>query len=120
QRTTVRSIIGSGVAKAVLKWRTTWSYYTPTVIGRSTCKKDKQKRPRPARGVSECLSCMNGNIHVQFLGEGVAATSPPYPTTRSKPACRPRRKAARGRVFVDTGKPVRRMCRLCKACELEG
>ena len=23
---------------------------------------------------------MNGNIHVQFLGEGVAATSPPYPT----------------------------------------
>ena len=25
---------------------------------------------------------MNGNIHVQFLGEGVAATSPPYPTPR--------------------------------------
>ncbi len=25
---------------------------------------------------------MNGNIHVQFLGEGVAATSPPYPTVR--------------------------------------
>jgi len=25
---------------------------------------------------------MNGNIHVQFLGEGVAATSPPYPTLR--------------------------------------
>ena len=24
---------------------------------------------------------MNGNIHVQFLGEGVAATSPPYPTS---------------------------------------
>jgi hypothetical protein len=23
---------------------------------------------------------MNGNIHVQFLGEEVAATSPPYPT----------------------------------------
>ena len=23
---------------------------------------------------------MNGNFHVQFLGEGVAATSPPYPT----------------------------------------
>jgi|GEM_PF-6236330 len=23
---------------------------------------------------------MNGNIHVQFLGEGVATTSPPYPT----------------------------------------
>jgi len=26
------------------------------------------------------LSCMKGNFHVQFLGEGVAATSPPYPT----------------------------------------
>jgi len=25
---------------------------------------------------------MNGNIHVQFLGEEVAATSPPYPTTQ--------------------------------------
>ena len=25
---------------------------------------------------------MNGNFHVQFLGEGVAATSPPYPTPR--------------------------------------
>ena len=23
---------------------------------------------------------MKGNFHVQFLGEGVAATSPPYPT----------------------------------------
>src|SRR5271166_1013971 len=80
KRTTVRFIIGSGVAKAVLKWRITWSYSTPTVIGRFTCKKDGQKRPRPARGVSECLSCMNGNIHVQFLGDGVAATSPPYPT----------------------------------------
>ena len=28
----------------------------------------------------EGLSCMKGNFHVQFLGEGVAATSPPYPT----------------------------------------
>src|SRR5208282_913149 len=37
-----------------------------------------------------------------------------------RPACRPRRKAARWRVFADTGKPGRRMCRLCKACELEG
>ena len=24
---------------------------------------------------------MKGNFHVQFLGEGVAATSPPYPTS---------------------------------------
>ena len=26
------------------------------------------------------LSRMKGNFHVRFLGEGVAATSPPYPT----------------------------------------
>ena len=37
------------------------------------------KRPRPARGVRECLSWMRGNSHVQFLGEGVAVTPPPYP-----------------------------------------
>ena len=33
---------------------------------------------------------MKGNFHVQFLGEGVAATSPPYPTIhttyRTQPA----------------------------------
>jgi hypothetical protein len=38
----------------------------PTVIGRSMCKEDGQKRPRPARGVREGLSCMKGNFHVQF------------------------------------------------------
>ena len=27
-------------------------------------------------------SCMHGNVPVQFLGEGVAATPPPYPTRR--------------------------------------
>ena len=32
---------------------------------------------------------MNGNIHVQFLGEGVAATSPPYPTSEGQPPERP-------------------------------
>src|SRR5208337_3736252 len=32
------------------------------------------------KGRSRGLSCMKGNFHVQFLGEGVAATSPPYPT----------------------------------------
>ena len=41
------------------------------------------KRPRPARGVSECLSWMRGNSHVQFLGEGVAVTPPPYPACDS-------------------------------------
>ena len=38
---------------------------------------------------------MKGNFHVQFLGEGVAATSPPYPTpgwatTQVYPAAKPR------------------------------
>ena len=28
---------------------------------------------------------MKGNFHVQFLGEGVAATSPPYPTRGGQP-----------------------------------
>ena len=37
---------------------------------------------------------MNGNIHVKFLGEGVAATSPPYltpgwATTQAYPAQEP-------------------------------
>jgi hypothetical protein len=27
---------------------------------------------------------MNGNIHVQFLGEGVAVTPPPYPARMEK------------------------------------
>ena len=66
QRKTVRSIIGSGAAEAVRTRRTTWSCCMPTVIGRSTCKKDGPKRPRPARGVRECLSWMRGNSHVQF------------------------------------------------------
>ena len=26
-----------------------------------------------------CLSRMRGNLHVRFLGEGVAARLPPYP-----------------------------------------
>ena len=30
------------------------------------------------------LSCMKGNFHVQFLGEGVAATPPPYPARRRR------------------------------------
>ena len=43
---------------------------------------------------------MKGNFHVQFLGEGVAATSPPYPTlgwatTQVYPA----------RISPDTGFP---------------
>src|SRR5437868_765665 len=56
----------------------------PTVIGRFMCKNDGPKRPRPARGVREGLSCMKGNFHVQFLGEGVAATPPPYPARMEK------------------------------------
>ena len=52
--------------KAVRTRRTTWSCCMPTVIGRSTCKNDGRKQPRPARGVREGLSCMTGNCHVQF------------------------------------------------------
>ena len=61
QRRTARSTIGSGAAEAVRTRRTTWSCCTPTVIGRSTCKNDGRKRPRPARGVREGLSWMRGN-----------------------------------------------------------
>src|SRR5271166_5424603 len=42
-------------------------------------------------GRSRGLSCMKGNFHVQFLGEGVAATSPPYPTPGRSPIIRPDR-----------------------------
>ena len=66
QRRTARSTIGSGAAEAVRTRRTTWSCCMPTVIGRSTCKNDGPKRPRPARGVCEGLSWMKGNFHVQF------------------------------------------------------
>ena len=34
----------------------------------------------PLRGVSKGLSCMTRKCHVQFLGEGAAATPSPYPT----------------------------------------
>ena len=63
---TATSTIGSGAAKAVRTRRTTWSCYMPTVIGRSMCKNDGPKQPRPARDVCEGLSCMTGNCHVQF------------------------------------------------------
>jgi len=34
------------------------------------------------RGRLPGSSCMHGNVPVQFLGEEVAATPPPYPTVR--------------------------------------
>jgi hypothetical protein len=58
-----------------IEWKNVWRTVR-RLQARIVKAADKQKRPRRARGVSECLSCMNGNIHVQFLGEGVAATSP--------------------------------------------
>src|SRR5262249_25048394 len=64
QRKTITSTIGFGGAEAVRTQPTTWSCCTPTVIGKSMCRKDGRKRPRPARGVREGLSYMNGNIHV--------------------------------------------------------
>jgi hypothetical protein len=30
------------------------------------------------------LSCLKGNFHEQFLGEGVPETAPPYPTCDTK------------------------------------
>src|SRR3954451_23608960 len=54
------------------------------------------KRPRPARGVRECLSWMRGNSHVQFLGEGVAVTPPPYPAKGVRSFVRPRPGSLRG------------------------
>ncbi len=42
QRKTARSTIASNAAEAVRTRRTTWNCYTPTVIGKSTCKKGRQ------------------------------------------------------------------------------
>src|SRR5208337_412329 len=42
--------------------------------------RDRCGKAASCEGRSRGLSCMKGNFHVQFLGEGVAATSPPYPT----------------------------------------
>jgi hypothetical protein len=62
---------------------TTWSCRTPTAIGRSTRRANcRRTKPRPARGVREGLSRMRCKAHGRFLGEGVRATSPPYPTGR--------------------------------------
>ena len=58
---------------------------------------------------------MKGNFHVQFLGEGVAATSPPYPTPRgaipwghparnSSAFCRLRHSWPVSRYLIDTVK----------------
>src|SRR5208337_3343331 len=80
------------------------------VIGRSTCNKDGQKRPRPARGVSECSSWMRGNSHVQFKGGGEVAIPPCYPAMRGKHACHPRQTAVRGWMLIDTRKPGRPPC----------
>lgn len=35
-------------------------------------------------GAYKCLSRMQGNLHVRFLGEGVVATRPPYPIVSVK------------------------------------
>ena len=55
-------------SRGVFKWRTTWSYSTPTVIGRSTCKKDGQKRPRPQGALAKCQP--RHKSQVRFLGGG--------------------------------------------------
>ena len=40
-------------------------------------------------GISRYLASRLPLLHVQFLGEGVAATSPPYPTSEGQPPERP-------------------------------
>ena len=47
--------------------------------------RDRCGKAASCKGRSRGLSCMKGNFHVQFLGEGVAATSPPYPTLGGRP-----------------------------------
>src|SRR3954469_18919083 len=41
---------------------------------------DRGGKAASCKGRLRGLSRMNGNIPVRFLGEGVTATSPPYPT----------------------------------------
>src|SRR3954466_1862086 len=43
---------------------------------------DRGGKAASCKGRLRGLSRMNGNIPVRFLGEGVTATSPPYPTPR--------------------------------------
>ena len=51
---------------------------------------------------------MKGNFHVQFLGEGVAATSPPYPTPRGAiPWGHPARNLSRPAPGADDAKASR-------------
>jgi hypothetical protein len=46
-----------------------------------------QPRPPDGVGVGQCLSCLRGNQHEQFLGGGGTAMCPCYPTSRRRPRC---------------------------------
>lgn len=55
-----------------------------------------------------CLSRMRGNLHVRFLGEGVAARPPPYPprAVGSIPIARSTPSLAKLPMPVVRGKPL--------------
>ena len=79
---------GDGVAQPPYRVANPWGqgYAREPRAGASELPStDPQPRVRcgkaaSCKGRSRGLSCMKGIFHVQFLGEGVAATSPPYPT----------------------------------------
>src|SRR4051794_19904845 len=57
----------------------------PKANGAAALRKGCRRPAEPCRfvsrrGVVRCLSCMRRKVPVQFLGEGVRVTSPPYPT----------------------------------------
>src|SRR5207302_9170939 len=63
-------------------------------------------------------SCMKGNFHVQFLGEGVAATPPPYPagggaTPRGDPA---RTEASAGAAPLKLKDPATKLAKRTQNC----
>src|SRR5271165_253908 len=84
---------GDGVAQPPYRVANPWgqgSDREPRAGASELPSTDPQPRVRCGKaasceGRSRGLSCMKGNFHVQFLGEGVAATSPPYPTLGGQP-----------------------------------
>jgi hypothetical protein len=57
----------------------------PKANGATASRKGCRRTAEPGRVVSRrdvvrCLSCLHRKVPEQFLGEGVLATAPPYPT----------------------------------------
>src|SRR5262249_1619606 len=75
------STIGSGAVTVARTRSATWSCCTPTATGRDTREKSCRRiKPRPARGVREGLSRMQGDLELRFLGGGGGGSHPCYPT----------------------------------------